>query len=403
MDWSEAKARIGHGEDGSTEFKRTVESRPVARAICGFANTHGGGVVLGVDDAGGIVGVADDAQAVEERLTSLLQNGCSAPVRASISRHACGDKHVFWLEVPRQRGFEPLRQNGRVWVRRHRSTVEPSSTELQELYDAFGYILTEEQTITGADVSDIDLPVFQSYLTRQGFDVVAEPQPAVEDDLRNRGILAEFDGSLHPTLYGLLAFGKHPQLAPQTGNFWIECVAYGGSDQAAEVIVVSEAKGRLDEQLGRALGWARGLGRFEEHGDLQRKDTPLLPLTAIREALVNAVVHRDYAITRSRVLFEVFFDRVQVTSPGALPNHMTVAAVRTGGRTRSRNEQMANYMLDRGYMERRGRGWLVMRRAMREFNGTEPTIEHDEESRFVTVSFKLADHPRMTQASKVDR
>ena len=388
MDWPEIKARIDHGEDGTTEFKRTLELRQVGRAICGFANSQGGILILGVDDAGAIVGIADDPQTVEERLTSLLQNGCSAPVRAII-RHYYSAKHVYWLEVPRQRGFEPLRQNGRVWVRRERSTVEPSPTELQELYNAFGYILTEEQTIAGTDVADIDLPTFRAYLMRQGFDVVAEPQPAVEDDLRNRGVLAEFDGSLHPTLYGLLAFGKHPQLAPQAGNFWIECVAYGGTDQAAEVILVSEAKGRLDEQLDRALGWARGLGRFEEHGGARRKDTPLLPLTAVREALVNAVVHRDYAITGSKILFEVFYDRVQVTSPGALPNHMTIAAMRTGGRTRSRNEQMANYLLDCRYMERRGRGWLVMRKAMLEFNGTEPEIEHDRESRFVTVSFKL--------------
>ena len=95
--------------------------------------------------------------------------------------------------------------------------------------------------------------------------------------------------------------------------------------------------------------------------------------------------------TLERQLQEFYnaFGRVQVTSPGALPSHMTVAAMRTGGRIRSRNEQMANYMLDRHYMERRGRGWLVMRRAMLEFNGTEPEIEHDQESRFVTVSFKL--------------
>lgn len=389
MDWPDIQARIENGEDRATEFKRTLESRQVGRAICGFANSQGGVVILGVDDAGRIAGIADDPQSVEERLTSLLRNGCSAPVRASISRHSCGATHVYWLEVPRQRGFEPLRRNGRVWVRRERSTVAPSPTELQDLYNAFGYILTEEQAITGAGVSDIDLPTFRAYLTRQGFDVVAEPQPAVEDDLRNRGVLVEFDGLLHPTLYGLLASGKHPQLAPQTGNFRIECVAYGGTDQAADVILVSEAKGRLDEQLDRALGWARGLGRFEQHSGARRKDTPLLPLTAIREALVNAVVHRDYAITGSKILFEVFYDRVQATSPGALPSHMTVAAMRTGGRTRSRNEQMANYMLDRQYMERRGRGWLVMRRAMREFNGTEPDIEHDRESRFVTVGFTL--------------
>ena len=252
-----------------------------------------------------------------------------------------------------------------------------------------GHIPAEEQIVSGAGVSDIELSAFQTHLRRQGCDVATEPQLAVEDDLRNRGVLAEFDGALHATLYGMLAFGKWPQLVRRMENFWIECVAYGGNDQAADVILVSEARGRLDEQLDRALGWARGLGRFEQYGDAERKDTPLLPLTAIREALVNAIVHRDYAITGSKILLEVFFDRVQVTSPGALPNHMTVASVQTGDRTRSRNEQMANFRLDRRYMERRGRGWLVMRKAMEEFNGTEPTLDHDPESRFVTVTFRL--------------
>lgn len=389
MEWSDIETRMEAGENRHTEVKRSLEFRQIGRAVCGFANTDGGAVVLGVDDEGAIVGIPGDAQSVEERLTNHLQNGCSAPVRGSIGRHACGSAHVFWVEVPRQRGFEPLRQDGRVWVRRERSTVEPSPMELQELYNAFGYILTEEQTIPGVGVSGIDLEAFSTYLVRQGFEVVEGPQPAVEDDLRNRGVLADFDGSLHPTLYGLLAFGKRPQGAPQTGNFWIECIVYGGNDQASEVILVTEAKGRLAEQVDRVLGWARGLGRFENHDDLRRKDTPLLPLLAIREAIVNAVVHRDYAITGSKVLFEVFYDRVEITSPGALPNHMTVAAVRTGGRTRSRNEQIANYMLDRQYMEKRGRGWLVMRNAMAEFNGTEPEINHDEDSRFVTVRFRL--------------
>lgn len=257
------------------------------------------------------------------------------------------------------------------------------------LRSGFGYILTEEQPVPAAKVADLDLQAFHDHLVRQGLDTALEPQPAVEDDLRNRGLLAEFDGSLRPTLFGLLAFGKHPQSLPQTGNCWIDCVAYGGTDQAADVILVGEAKGRLDEQVQRALGWARGLGRFERYDGLQREDTPLLPLAAIREALVNAVVHRDYAITGSKVLFEVFYDRVSVTSPGSLPNHISVAAVRAGGRTRSRNELMANYMLDRQFMEKRGRGWMVMRKAMAAFNGTEPELLHDEESRFVTVIFRL--------------
>ena len=116
----------------------------------------------------------------------------------------------------------------------------------------------------------------------------------------------------------------------------------------------------------------------------------MLPLVAMREALVNAVVHRDYAIIGSKVLLEVFTDRIEITSPGTLPNHLKVAAVCRGGRTRSRNEQMANYMLERQFMEKRGRrGWLVMRKAMREFNGTEPRLEEDAVSRFVTETLPL--------------
>ena len=390
MDWHEISGRIAAGEDVHTVFKRSLELREVGRAICGFANTAGGVLILGVEDAGNVVGIRGDVGSIQERLACFLQNGCNVPVRATCGHRETASGQVHWLEVPRQRGFEPMRHDGRVWVRRERSTVEPSPTELQSLYNAFGYVLTEEQTILAAGPNDIDMDAFHAHLTRQGFDVVREPQPAVEDDLRNRGVLAEFDGRLHPTLYGLVAFGKQPQGYPHTGNFWVDCVAYAGNDQAAQIILTGEAKGRVDEQVERALGWARSLGRFEKYEGLERKDIPLLPPTAVREALVNAVVHRDYAISGSKVLFEVFYGRVQITSPGTLPNHLSVAAVYAGGRTRSRNEQLANFMLQRGFMEQRGRGWLVIRRAMQEFNATVPALVQDEESRFVTVILRLA-------------
>ena len=113
-----------------------------------------------------------------------------------------------------------------------------------------------------------------------------------------------------------------------------------------------------------------------------------MPEKALREAIVNAVVHRDYAITGSRVLLEVFSDRIDVTSPGTLPNQMRVENVRSGGNPRSRNELMANAILVARLMEQRGRGWPVMRRAMREFNATEPKIEQDEGGKFVRVTFR---------------
>ena len=228
------------------------------------------------------------------------------------------------------------------------------------------------------------------YLETLGIETDKEPQPRTEDDLRNRGVLAQVSGELHPTLYGVMAFGKEPQRYPQTRNFWIECAAYAGEDRASDVILTGEGKGRLDEQVKRAIGWVRGLGKIEHYQGLIREDTPLVPVKALREILVNAVVHRDYAITGSKVLLEVFSNRIVITSPGTLPNHMTVESVVAGGHPRSRNELMANYMVVMGMMEQRGRGWPVIQRAMREFNGTRAELEEDRGARFVRARLWLA-------------
>ena len=390
MEWQDILRRIDEGEGQQTEFKRGLgDLSSVGKAICAFTNSEGGVVVLGVSDAREVVGVKEAAERVRERLTSFLQTGCSAPVYARLGGHETPNGWVHWLEVARQRGFEPMRYDGRVWIRRGRSSVEPSPTELQELYNTFGYILTEERAIQGATPAHIDLDAFRTYLRRLGFDTTDDPQPDSEADLRNRDVVVEIGGELRATLYGTLAFGKDPHRYPQTRNFRIECVAYAGDDRAADVLQVAEATGRLDEQIGRAVGWFLSLGRFESYQNLVRQDRHLLPRAAIREALVNAVTHRDYAITGSKVLFEVFDRRVDVTSPGTLPSHMTVERVRAGANPRSRNESMAHFMAAMGFMEQRGRGWLIMRREMRAFNGTEPELMQDERNKFVQVTFRL--------------
>ena len=391
MEWLDVLDRIGTGESERAEFKRGLgDLSAVGSAVCAFANTVGGVVILGVTDSQQIVGVREDAERVQERLTSFLQTGCSSPVLARAGRHEDPKGWVHWLEVPRQLGFEPLCFDGRVWVRRGRSSVEPSAIELQELYNAFGYIFREERTIQTAASEHLDHRVFRTYLQKLRLDIEDEPQPEDTDDLHNRGVVAELGDTLHPTLYGVLAFGREPQRYPQTRNFRVECAAYEGDDRASEVLHVAEAAGRLDEQVRRAVGWFLGLGRIESYRGLTRDDQHLLPQSAIREALVNAVVHRDYAITGSKVLLEVFARHIDVTSPGGLPNHMSVESVRAGGHPRSRNESMANYMQVMGFLEQRGRGWPVMRRAMREFNGTEPDIVQDDRAKHVRVIFHLA-------------
>jgi ATP-dependent DNA helicase RecG len=389
MDWPEVQDRIQRGEDAETELKRWDSfPRGVGEALCAFANTTGGLLVLGVGDDGRVVGVAEDPDAVQEKLTSFLHTGLSAPLRASLGRHETEAGFVHWLAVRRSHGAEPLRYRGRVLVRRGRASTEASGAELQDLFNRFGFVLTEEQVVPGSTSADLDPAAFRSFLVDQGLDVDEEPQPDPTLDLRNRGALDDDAGVLRATLYGLLCFGKDPQRFAATANAFIDCVAYRGGDRASEAVLTGRAAGRADEQVERALGWVAALGQHESYDDLRRSETPLLPKRVLREALVNAVAHRDYAILGSKVLFEVFADHVVVTSPGELPNHLSVAAVLAGGAIRSRNERIAHFLLVRRLMEKRGRGLPVIRREMRAFNGTEPELCEDRDARFVRLTLR---------------
>ncbi len=387
MDWIEIIQRIEKGEDAKTEFKEVFRDT-ASRVICAFANGDGGVLVFGVSDSGKIVGIKEDSKKVQEKLTNILQTGCGQPVTADCGCHQFGQKWVHWVEVScHLRGYEPFKVDNQYYIRRGRSTVAPSPSELQELFNVFGLVLTQEQIIPTATIDDIDLELFFSFLRLQGIQIDEEHQPDVERDLENTAVCQKRDQKLRPTLFGLMVFGRYPQKHRHTISHYIQCAAYAGSDQAADVLSVSEGKGRLDEQVTRSIDWFRILGRKELYQGLYRTDIPLVPEETLREALVNAVIHRDYAIRGAPILFEIFDDHIDVTSPGALPNHLKVEQVRSGGFPRSRNEMMANAMVVKRLMERRGRGWLLMRNVMRSFNGTEPELIHNKEGRTVRVRF----------------
>lgn len=394
MDWPEVMQRIRGGEDGHTEFKRNAHSLDgIGRALCAFANGDGGLLVIGVGDDGTIVGAGEGSERLQERLTSFLQTGCGKPISAGIGCNETDGKWVHWVHLRRQqRHYEPYAFDGRFWVRRGRSSVAPSPSELQELLNAFGFVLTEEQVIPSASLSDIDVQSFRTFMEAQGMEMRRAPQPPIERDLENAQVCAEFDGELRPTLYGILAFGRTPQAYPHTRGLFVQCCAYAGADRGADVVTAADCRGTATDQVLRTVGWFKSLGHGESYEGLVRADLPPIPEPVLREAVVNAVIHRDYAIVGSKVMVEVFDDRVDVTSPGTLPNHMTVEQARSGGAPRSRNELLANAMVVHGLMEARGRGWLSMRRTMHEFNGSDPTLVNTiEGAGFVRASFRRGD------------
>lgn len=248
----------------------------------------------------------------------------------------------------------------------------------------------ERQFVPSATITDIDTPAFWSFMEAQGL-AVNGAEAALTQHLENALVCTEFEGRLRPTLYGILVFGRTPQAFPHTHSLFVQCSAYAGTDRAADVISASDCRGAITDQVRRAIGWFKSLGHGEPYEGIDR-DLPPVPESVLREAVVNAVIHRDYAVVGSKVMVEVFDDRVDVTSPGTLPNHMTVEQARSGGALRSRNELLANAMLVHRLMEARGRGWLSMRRSMREFNGSDPQLVNATEGAgYVRASFRRGD------------
>ena len=147
MDWIDVLQRIQVGEDAQTELGRfrSFGDKDWQEAVCAFANTEGGLVILGVTDDRAIDGVPMDPQEVQERLSNALHNTFNAPIQARLGYHQDPSGWVHWIEVARVRGPEPLRHKGRVLVRGNRGNREPSATELQELYNTFGLVFTEQR------------------------------------------------------------------------------------------------------------------------------------------------------------------------------------------------------------------------------------------------------------------
>ena len=229
--------------------------------------------------------------------------------------------------------------------------------------------------------------------------------PAVDDDeawrrlLVNTGLLVEAAGTTAATVAGLLLFGEDPnRRVPQAG---ITATAFPGTDKDYDTIdeevirgplvSITSGRGRAEEKgvIDRAVDFvARNLPTVAWLDGGRRIRRKVLPLEAVRESIVNAVTHRDYTLTGTDVEVSAYRDRLEVISPGRLPNSVTVTKMREGVLRVSRNELVKDVLRDYGYVEHLGMG--VRRRiidAMREHNGTEPDLI-EEEHRFIVRLWK---------------
>lgn len=385
-------------ENSGVEFKRDdLRPEDLAKELVAFSNLEGGMVLLGVEDDGTVQGL------MRSNLEEWVMSVCRDKIRPAIIpffevvRGVEDDKDVAIVRVTRGYNVHALWHNNgsRYLVRVGTQSREASQEELARLFQQRGAIRAELQPVSGAAIADLDQKRLKDYFS----DIRQQDVPADEDQEAWRTLLinTEIMTEESVTVGGMLLFGKTPnRFLPHAG---IDAVAYPGTEKDYATVEQTAIRGPMTPLLSEDNAIVEN-GLIEQSLNfVQRNATPTTkveggkrvpvpayPADALREAIVNALIHRDYLLTGTDIMLAVYRDRLEIISPGRLPNGITPDSMRVGARA-ARNQILKDVMRDYRYLEHMGMG--VSRkivRGMREHNGTEPDlIEQDE--RFIIRLF----------------
>ncbi|MEI6387966.1 MAG: RNA-binding domain-containing protein [Spirochaetota bacterium] len=330
MDGAEILNEIRLGEDSRRQFKVNLTNPEQAAAeIIAFLNSSGGRIFIGVGDDGSIAGL--DAAGIR-RVNQLLSNVASQNVRPSSSIQTQNiriDEHIIMLvEVPNGLNKPYCDNEGRFWIKNGADKRKVTSPEeLQRLFQAGAKLFADERPVPETSVDDLDMSVFADFYFRKTGSRLDTATLSAGRILEALGFMKK--GSI--TLAGLLLLGK--DLSRHAALFHIAAASFPGTSLADDSFLDKvELKGRLPEQFATAMTFLeRNLRHVQGNPALGFNQVGMLEVSreALQEVVVNALVHRDYLINASIKLF-VFSDRVEIISPGILPNSLSIEAVRLG-------------------------------------------------------------------------
>jgi ATP-dependent DNA helicase RecG len=393
---------IRNGENSGVEFKRDVlQPRELAKEIVAFANFEGGVVLLGVDDDGSIQGLTrgDD-------LEQFVVNTCRDKIRPplvpyfEIIRDVDNGRDVAAVRVSRGYDVHAVWHDNRHLYYRRVGThsVEPSPEELARLFQQRGDLRAELRPVSGTTFRDLDFRRLTDYFRRRR----QQDSPGENDEQGWTALLANTELMVEDgvDVAGLLLFGLNPnRYLPHAG---ITAVAFPGSQKDYAVRERLSIRGPMTPLFDNGQLRENGLVeqavefinrnsppgvRFE--GGIRRVDVPAYPVDVLREGIVNALIHRDYLLSNSDIEVSLFDNRLEIISPGRLPNGITPERMRVGCRA-ARNQLLKDTMRDYGYLENMGLG--IPRKiipGMRHHNGTEPELIVDGEQ-FTLRLFRTA-------------
>ena len=385
------------GEDSHWEFKeiefagdvpRSPRRDDIADELAAFANTDGGVVLCGVTNGGDVQGMSrEQMDALEQLIVNVCSDMINPPIRPAILRKEINEGMPFLLvEVPQ--GHTQHDSPGGSYHRVGSSKRRMTSDERLRLAQQRGqarFLWFDKQPVEGTGFGSLDESLWKSLLSTVG---AVDPEAALE----RMGLLtSDENGITRATVAGVLLCSRSPE--EWLPNACITATCYRGNDRTSGQIDAQTIAGPLNRQITEAVAFAVRNMRVGAYKNPARTDLPQYSEAALFEAIVNAVVHRDYSIRGSRIRLSMFADRLEINSPGGLPNNLTIDSMDV--RQSTRNEALASIFGripvgeirgsgDRQFfMERRGDGVPIILRETEALSGKLPVYRLIDDSDLV--------------------
>lgn len=368
---------------------RTAASE-IAEVFCSMANTEGGAVMMGVSDNRQIIGIPEDKkELVEQFVINVGLNNCKPMIEPLLDWVTLPDaedvpKVCLKVTIPKARYYVHQTADGR-FLKRIGSHRHPIPAEqLGRLLAARNLLIAfEERPALGSSLASIDRARFEEYYLRRFKRPLSSESSSFERLLANLKLATNLENEFVPSNLGLLLFAERPE--EYLNGAYIDIAAYKGEFPDGETSDSRRITGPLPEQIVQLIHYFQQsplISTVSKKGPAGRKESSRYALTALQEAVVNAIVHRDYELTGSQVIVRLFADRVEIQSPGGLHNTLSPEDLYAGCHPIRRNQLLAGFMRDfisplteTSFMEARGEGFLNLVRDSVALGARRPKLE----------------------------
>ncbi len=351
---------IDRGEDSRTQFKKAQDvtnTRSLAGEMVAFANGKGGRILIGIDDAGSVIGLSPEDI---RRINQLISNTATDCVRPSINpetENISVGGNVVMVVTVREGISKPYADNdGVFWVKSGSDKRRVTSREeIQRMLQSAELVHADEVPVDGTTSGDIDSEHFGVFFEKQYGEELDKTGISLGQLLINLGLARD----TRLNLAGLMLFGRNPQR--HRPAFVVKAVSFVGNDPVGDKYRDSQDidgclrdlyKGTISF-LTRNLRYVQDGKDFNTEGDLE------VSPAALEELVVNMLLHREYFISAPWRVF-VFENRIELISPGALPNNITIENIRNGVSV-IRNPLIASFATKADELPYRGIGTGIRR------------------------------------------